>query len=186
MRRWLALSAAGLFVAGCGGGGDDPLPASGPAPGPVSPPAIVAGRWQIQAPTNADSARATDCTGDATALDGQTAAQLLIPNDAGLDALGGVFLVRQDRDTFSFERAPIPCAAGGQGSESGGGTVRGSELEGHVDRNCPEFVETIRFTGAVRGDTLVIRETARESQAPDFIGALRWQPPVEYPATIRP
>jgi hypothetical protein len=167
----------GLVLSGCGGGGD------GSAPGPE--PASVAGRWQLRAPTNGDVARAVDCTGDARAFEGQTANQILAPNNAGLDAGGGIFIVRQDASTFFFERVAIGCVGGGQGTESGGGTVRGSELEGHVDRNCPGFVDTIMFSGTVSGTTLTIRETRRESQEPGAAGACRWQPPIEHPGTIQ-
>jgi hypothetical protein len=139
------------------------------------------GTWDYLV-TNAYEARFTDCTGDATVLEGATLYEGLSLAPICLAAVS--FAADQNGDGFDVPPHAVSCSDGSSGTASGSGRISGFDVEGQWDSLSGLGVEAVQlFSGSISGNTIEITETHRSFDG-TFRGECRFSPALTALITV--
>ncbi len=143
----------------------------------------LAGSWEYVA-ANAHSATFSNCSGDATVLEGATVVDGM--GLAPLCRVRGTFEVIRVADAFEVVPFQVACSDGGTAAVSGGGAFTGTTIEGAWQTLSSSGVAAVQaFSGVVSGtDQLVVQE-GYWSFAGSFTGSCELAPPLTATVEIR-
>jgi hypothetical protein len=175
-KKYLMVLAVAALTAVAGGCGDSDRGVI------TGPPADVAGNWLLTV-MNPLRARYVDCTEDAVALDDAT---IWAVNGGVTCDYAGSLLATQSEGEFTLESVDYACSDGWSGSVSGGGTVDGNRITGHMDVISDHFgwTGTEYFSGSV-SEGLIGLESSRVLWTGTLQGECAISPKLEYQGEIR-
>lgn len=163
-----------LLMTGCAGSNN----------GEILSPATngLEGTWEYLV-TNAYQATFTDCTGDATVLEGATLHEGM--SLAPICTTAVVFDVTQAGDAFQAPPHATVCSDGANASVTGVGQIDDPELGGQWESTSDQGNSAVQlFSGVIQGNTIQLSESRRTFSGA-FQGGCNLSPPVEAIVTIR-
>lgn len=156
-----------LTAVGCSG--DDPVTST--------PPASVQGYWATTSVNNAGSATLTGCTGDLVDLEGITIEGLGGGADCSISEWP---YTSQNGGNYTHHSVQFACVDGNYGTQGGGGTISGNNLQGQIDTNSQYWghIASDHYSGGKSGSSTLNLSESRITFTGSISGSCNVNPPL--------